>query len=781
MIREPIAVKDTYADAYAPIQPQEATPSIAPSSEQNEPVDIAAGLKSLQDREAKSNFAQNIPPASRSANVGPAKTQFRATGQAPTNPISWGDAVTEGISNIPKSAGELGQGIYNTFRHPIDSAGNIANLAAGLGEQGLTKFGVADFSKDKDAQSHMKMASTLEDIYKQRYGSVEGFKQAIAKDPIGVMMDLSTVLTGGSSALGKVATTGSTLSKAAQVAGKVSGYTDPVNIALKSATAIPKFAVGAARKAAEITSGVSSEQQKLATFAGTLSEKDPRRIAFENFYKKDPNPHSLLDTVQSAAEQKAKSESLAFQNKLGTLGSNPIDLSAARNTVEESYKKQKSMGAHWPEDFDQAHQKIMDMFDEVQNDPSRVGLDSVNEFKKQLWAHKKTFPQGGKGQDHFNTAYNEVKNALANPSVGGNPEYADLMEQWRRALDEINTAKNSVGIGGNSKDALRTLTKSLRTIKTASGKSVIDGLSQYEPTIPYMLAGAAGNPANTTISRDIIDGMMVAGLHSIGAGPASLLPLAGASPKVVSGTNFLSGKLTKPIVYPARAISKMAEPLKPYAKPFGAVGTRANDMAQPDESQPATSTDEGGTFSRMLRQESGDRQLDKNGEPITSSAGAIGAAQVMPGTGPEAAQLAGLPWDEDKFRHDADYNRKLGEAYFNHQKDVFGDERHAVAAYNAGPERVKKALADAKTSGKDFLEHLPPETQNYVRKVLSHAAGGRINRASGGRLDGIEPLVQRLMSKYMQAKKATDKTTEPLLNEPDEHIVHALKVAQDAI
>jgi hypothetical protein len=37
------------------------------------------------------------------------------------------------------------------------------------------------------------------------------------------------------------------------------------------------------------------------------------------------------------------------------------------------------------------------------------------------------------------------------------------------------------------------------------------------------------------------------------------------------------------------------------------------------------------------------------------------------------------------------------------------------------------------------------------------------------------------MSKYMQAKKATDKTTEPLLNEPDEHIVHALKVAQDAI
>lgn len=71
------------------------------------------------------------------------------------------------------------------------------------------------------------------------------------------------------------------------------------------------------------------------------------------------------------------------------------------------------------------------------------------------------------------------------------------------------------------------------------------------------------------------------------------------------------------------------------------------------------------------------------------------------------------------------------------------------------------------------------EREQDMKKAA--ATGGRIGRASGGRLSDIEPLVQRLMKRHKMAKKMTDKTTEPLLNAPDEHIVQALKVAQDAI
>lgn len=97
-------------------------------------------------------------------------------------------------------------------------------------------------------------------------------------------------------------------------------------------------------------------------------------------------------------------------------------------------------------------------------------------------------------------------------------------------------------------------------------------------------------------------------------------------------------------------------------------------------------------FEILIGTESGGRQLDKDGKPLTSSAGAVGIAQVMPDTGPEAARMAGLPWDEERYRTDPEYNRALGRAYFGQQvKDFDGDLAKAYAAYNAGPRWVKEA------------------------------------------------------------------------------------------
>jgi hypothetical protein len=44
----------------------------------------------------------------------------------------------------------------------------------------------------------------------------------------------------------------------------------------------------------------------------------------------------------------------------------------------------------------------------------------------------------------------------------------------------------------------------------------------------------------------------------------------------------------------------------------------------------------------QIADESGGHQFDQQGKPLTSSKGAIGIAQVMPATGPQAAQLAGV-------------------------------------------------------------------------------------------------------------------------------------------
>lgn len=116
----------------------------------------------------------------------------------------------------------------------------------------------------------------------------------------------------------------------------------------------------------------------------------------------------------------------------------------------------------------------------------------------------------------------------------------------------------------------------------------------------------------------------------------------------------------------------------------------------------------------LINQESGGNQA------AVSPKGAIGVAQVMPGTGPEAAALAGLPWDANRFRTDKDYNSVIGKAYLSRQfQDFGGDPERALAAYNAGPGATRRALNKAETLGGDWLSYLPPETRGYVPRIMS--------------------------------------------------------------
>lgn len=161
--------------------------------------------------------------------------------------------------------------------------------------------------------------------------------------------------------------------------------------------------------------------------------------------------------------------------------------------------------------------------------------------------------------------------------------------------------------------------------------------------------------------------------------------------------------------------------------------------------------DAGRLFESLLQTESNGQQFNKDGSVVTSPKGATGIAQVMPATGPEAAKLAGLPWDAEKFKKDPEYNKALGKAYFNKQLQSFGnDPAKALAAYNAGPGATQKAIAQASAEGKPdaWLNYLPKETQDYVPKTL-------------GRLNGQQPtaLTPGQQATAISNKVAQDNTT----------------------
>ncbi len=202
-----------------------------------------------------------------------------------------------------------------------------------------------------------------------------------------------------------------------------------------------------------------------------------------------------------------------------------------------------------------------------------------------------------------------------------------------------------------------------------------------------------------------------------------------------------------------KGLGQIASIASMFMKDGGRIGKEGGGGLS--DAVPAVPADD--TFDKMLTVESGNRHFDGKGNVITSPKGARGIAQVMPETGPEAARLAGIPWNPELFnrgrtgdpakdKEAEDYSRTLGSAYHGEQKKQFGDPLIAAAAYNAGPEAVRGAIEKAKKNGGNYLDFLPKETQAYVQKV-----GG------GGQASGNADAVLASQASSMPVNATADK------------------------
>jgi soluble lytic murein transglycosylase len=109
-----------------------------------------------------------------------------------------------------------------------------------------------------------------------------------------------------------------------------------------------------------------------------------------------------------------------------------------------------------------------------------------------------------------------------------------------------------------------------------------------------------------------------------------------------------------------------------------------------------------------------------------SRAGAIGLMQIMPATAQATAKLHNIPFKNKAHLQDKDINSTIGATYYAGLLERFKENKIlAMAAYNAGPERVSKWLSQS--SGKQpfdvWIETIPfQETRHYVMNVLTYSA-----------------------------------------------------------
>lgn len=178
-----------------------------------------------------------------------------------------------------------------------------------------------------------------------------------------------------------------------------------------------------------------------------------------------------------------------------------------------------------------------------------------------------------------------------------------------------------------------------------------------------------------------------------------LATLQAGPPAMQGGANFATALQSATASQPAAAAAQVPAGATPLA-PVGATGA-AGPLNTPFASEIQAAAQKHGVdpalLTALVRQES---NFNPNAR---SPAGATGLTQLMPGT---AASLGVTDATDPAQALDG------GAKYLKQQLEKFGgDERLALAAYNAGPGAVQR------------FGGIPPyaETQNYVKKVLAYA------------------------------------------------------------
>lgn len=163
--------------------------------------------------------------------------QAQPPSEIPAPRRSWSDVPMEAAVNFIPSAMKFAGGMYEAVTSPVQTAKGLLDLGAGT-LQNLTPQVVKDFvnrfeTNPEAAQRAVGVANAVGGEYAKRYGSVEGFKEALATDPVGVASDFSTLLSGGAMATTKAAPAASkALSTAAAYTNPAALVTKPVEMGL---------------------------------------------------------------------------------------------------------------------------------------------------------------------------------------------------------------------------------------------------------------------------------------------------------------------------------------------------------------------------------------------------------------------------------------------------------------------------------------------------------------------------------------------------------------------
>jgi|TARA_Y100000310_G_C20653664_1_gene800833 hypothetical protein len=453
----------------------------------------------------------------------------------------------QSIKNIPSSGKQLFNDIITPFMHPIQTAKDLKSLGSS----------VVNLIRPGD-QGNEELAKAVGQFFKDRYGGLDNIKKTFATDPVGMLADLSIILTGGGALAAKAP---GVAGQTAKIVGSVGKTIDPISQAVKIAAVPTKIIPPVLSK----VTGVSSDALKGAYAAGKSSPpipfvKSAKDTAFTKALRQQDDYSKIVEDANKAFEKmkKKKKEDYITQTEKLKLSTKKIDFSKVQSQIDEFVEGTKYEGftelSKNSERLLNAALKEIEVFSKNKALHNAKGLDML---KKRI---NDMFPLNPKSRGE-QAVITSIKNIVRDEIIKQVPDYAKVMEAYELASKLEKQLMQELSLGkANASTTLKKLQSVMRNNANTNYGSRLQFLNKLDDIDNInLMERLAGSELSTWKGRGIQGGTVPAiTAYGLGSGNlATLGVLPFMSPRLTGEAARLFGKASN-VVTPSLQASRAA-------------------------------------------------------------------------------------------------------------------------------------------------------------------------------------------------------------------------------
>lgn len=513
---------------------------------------------------------------------------------ASKKPMGYGEMLKQAVVNTPASAGRMVSGLYEAVTSPVQTVSGLMDVAAG-GLQNVLPKPVTNFinqfeTNPEAAQRAVNTANAMGGMYKERYGTLEGIKNTIATDPVGVAGDLSTLLAGGAglargaSAVAGPGRVGSTISSVADKLSTASNVTNPINAMVKAPGMAYDLVGALTKQGLALKTGVGAEPITQAVKAG----REGNTTVLANMREQVPitqvldDARSNLSKMNLDKQKDYRSGMVNIKNDKSVLDFAGID-KAIKDAENLAYFKGKVKDKTAASVLNDIKAKVSDW---KKSDPAEYHTpEGMDNLKQSLW---EDFGKLGREEKTAFSAGKQIYDAVKNQINTQAPEYSKVMKNYSEASDQIKEIERALSLGNTASadTAMRKLQSLMRNnVNTNYGQRL---------ELAKQLEAMGGNEIMPALAGQALSSKLPRGLQSatnipssylafgVGGPALAALDLAASSPRLVGEAAYKYGQM-------ANALNKAKQPVTDITKqlPMTAQQAKLAALLAAQSNQPA--------------------------------------------------------------------------------------------------------------------------------------------------------------------------------------------------